>query len=152
MSRTIPTFVLGFLVLLAADEALSAPAPSLADRRDAFRQALEQAERGKLAAPPRSLVDHPLAAYLELARLRHKPEALTAKQVSTFVARHADSPVSDLLQRVWWDELARRQDWPGWLAADVPLDDDEPETLARAMGEALTVVAADIGAWLDASR
>lgn len=36
--------------------------------------------------------------------------------------------------------------------ARVPLDDDEPETLARAMGEALTVVAADIGAWLDASR
>ncbi|MCB1554680.1 MAG: transglycosylase SLT domain-containing protein [Xanthomonadales bacterium] len=134
MSRTIPTFVLGFLVLLAADEALSAPAPSLADRRDAFRQALEQAERGKLAAPPRSLVDHPLAAYLELARLRHKPEALTAKQVSTFVARHADSPVSDLLQRVWWDELARRQDWPGWLAADVPLDDDERRCVqARAL-------------------
>lgn len=124
MSRTMPSLVLALLLALSAREIVCAPAQSLADRRADFRQALEQAERGRLAAPPRSLVDHPLAAYLELARLRHKPETLTTKQVEAFVTQHAGSPVGELLLRTWWDELARRKDWPGWIKADVPLDDD----------------------------
>lgn len=116
--------VLACLLMGTGCVGASAGADPLAARRDAFRQALEQADRGKLSAAPRSLSDHPLAAYLQLARYRQQPGQLTPERVRDFRAEHARQPAVELLDIVWRDELARRGDWPRWLVEDIALDDD----------------------------
>jgi soluble lytic murein transglycosylase len=116
--------VLAWLIIGTGCIGAGAHADPLEARRDAFRQALEQADRGKLSAAPRSLADHPLAAYLQLARYRQQPALLTPERVRAFRAEHAGQPVVELLDAVWRDELARRGDWPQWLVEDIALDTD----------------------------
>lgn len=116
--------VLAWMLIGSGCIGTCALADPLEARRDAFRQALEQADRGKLAAAPRSLADHPLAAYLQLARYRQQPALLTPERVRDFRAEHPRQPVVELLEAVWRDELARRGDWPQWLVEDVVLDND----------------------------
>ncbi len=106
------------LPVLAADEA---------DRRAAFRSALDAASRPpagdwkKLA----SRVDpaYPLYPYIELAALRQQMRSLERAEVESFLARWPDSlPAADL-REAYLRELARRTDWRGFHALYQPGED-----------------------------
>lgn len=86
-------------------------------RRAEFRQALQEIEHGSRSlARHRSLADHPLAAYLELADLRRRIGQLESADFEAFARRHGGQPVVELLRESWLPELARRQDWDGLRA------------------------------------
>jgi soluble lytic murein transglycosylase len=101
-------------------------AASLADRRGAFRAALETAERGppseyaKAAAP---FGDHPLAVYLEYAHLRRQLDRATPATVDSFLRRRADTPLATPLREAWLHALIRRKEWSVYRTFYVAHDD-----------------------------
>jgi soluble lytic murein transglycosylase len=101
-------------------------AASLADRRAAFRTALDTAERGpptdyaKAAAP---FGDHPLAAYLEYAHLRLQLDRARPASVAAFLTRHADTPLALPLRDAWLHALIRRKEWSVFRTFYVERDD-----------------------------
>lgn len=104
----------------------AADAASLADRRGAFRAALEVAERGppadfaKAAAP---FADHPLAPYLEYAHLRRQLDRAAPATIRSFLERHHDTPLAMPLREAWLHALIRRKDWSTFEAFYVERDD-----------------------------
>lgn len=94
--------------------------PPLDDRRADFRAALEQAERGPTARFDRvraALADHPLNIWLDYAVLRGQLDDASRDRIEPFLRRHAGEPAAELLRPAWLGTMAKRQDWPGFLAA-----------------------------------
>jgi soluble lytic murein transglycosylase len=127
MSKDAPrrhVFSRWLLVLAALLPGLGGPrAQDAGDaRRDAFRQAYAAARQGgdgwrALAA---NLADYPLYPYLEAAALSHDLRQLDRAAVESYLRRYPGLiPASDL-RRDFLLELARRQDWTGFLALYQP--------------------------------
>lgn len=114
------------LLLIASLGATQLSAASLPDRRSELRQALSSVEQGQhLPAPQRrALLSHPLFDYVEYAELRRDLKQLDAAAVAGFVGRHPGHPLLPRMQEAWLQELARRQDWPGVLAAATAASSD----------------------------
>lgn len=115
------------LIVLAAATALClsvrAHAQSLEAQRPAFRTALANAEAGRLEpASSAALARHPLSGWLEFAALRHDPDVVTSAQARDFLRRHDGQAVAAQFRTLWLAALARRQDWPTFLAAWQPTD------------------------------
>ncbi len=90
-------------------------------QRPRMRSALEQAEAGRFdAAAATSLAAHPLYAWVEYADLRRRIETVPAAQALAFLRRHDGQAVAEVLRAAWLPALARRQDWPNFLAAWQP--------------------------------
>jgi soluble lytic murein transglycosylase len=107
---------------LIAIIALSA-APLHAADTPTIRTALEAAESGKFdAAQYASLQSDPVWPWVEYAALNHDIQTLTIAQAQDFLQRRQDLPVADLFRSQWLTELARRKDWPNFLAAWQPRD------------------------------
>lgn len=105
--------------LWAASVACAAPAAPLEAQRPLLRQALAAAERGQDAEYRRlaaRLDGHPLLPWLELARLSHDLDQADAAEIARFLDGNAGTPAADRLRRLWLHHLARRQDWPRFLA------------------------------------
>ncbi len=83
------------------------------------RAALEAAERGEqeAAALP---ADHPLAGWVEYARLRRDIDTLSSDTGQRFLARHRGQTVAAAFREQWLAALARREDWPAFRAAWSP--------------------------------
>lgn len=115
-----------FIVLVALAGLCSAPAlhaQSLDAQRPAMRDALTAAEAGRFdAAASASLVRHPLYGWLELAALRRDTDAITNAQAQAFLTRYDGQAVATQFRNLWLAALARRQDWPTFLAAWKPTD------------------------------
>ncbi len=123
-SRPAAVHLLGWLTvawlsILAAPAAAAAASTS---QRDAFRQAYAAAQLGgdSWRALASGLRDYPLYAYLPAAALEHDLRQLDLPTVQAYLAKYPDTlPASDL-RRHFLNELARRQDWPGFLALYQP--------------------------------
>ncbi|WEN15276.1 transglycosylase SLT domain-containing protein [Rhodanobacter sp. AS-Z3] len=121
-SRRLPLFrlALASVWLLAGSTAL-ATTPDAAQRA-AFKQAYAAAQQGGdgWQALAKNLHDYPLYPYLLAAALQHDIEQADRTRVEAYLAQYPDwIPASDL-RRAFLQELARRQDWSGFLAMYQP--------------------------------
>jgi len=73
--------------------------------------ALEANARAHFASFRLALSGHPLAPYLDYARLREDIDRVPAEAVTRLVERHGDLAVTPRLRVAWLRELARRGDW-----------------------------------------
>ncbi len=114
---------LAIVLVAAAGLCTGARAQSLEPQRAQVRAALEAAEAGRFdAAQAAALAGHPLYGWIEFATLRRTPDTIGTAQAQAFLKRYEGQPVADSLRAVWLPALARRQDWPGFLAAWKPTD------------------------------
>jgi soluble lytic murein transglycosylase len=115
------------LIAIVALSGMAGPAlvqPSTVDApRPQLRAALEAAESGKFnAAQYASLQTDPLWPWVEYAALNHDIQTLGNAQAQDFLQRRQGQPVADLFRSQWLGELARRKDWPNFLATWQPRD------------------------------
>lgn len=93
----------------------------------ALRAAFESAARGSLdAATLSSHASHPLAGWLEYAALRRDFTTLPPERGAAFIAKYRarDPAVADAFRSEWLAALAKRGEWPAFLAAwDHGIDD-----------------------------
>ncbi|WP_426662159.1 transglycosylase SLT domain-containing protein [Rhodanobacter aciditrophus] len=110
------TLLLGCCALFATS-GVPAATPTVAQRA-AFRQAWAAAQQGgdgwrALAA---RLRDYPLYPYLPAAALEHDIREVDLATVQAYLAKYPDLIPAQDLRRDFLRELARRQDWSGFLA------------------------------------
>lgn len=87
----------------------------------AFRAALAALDAGHLerfAALSAPLHDDILYPYLRYAYLKREIAQATRPVIDAFLRAHARLPISESLRQDWLLELARRGDWPTFLAED----------------------------------
>lgn len=99
--------------------ASAATAASTAAQRAAFKQAYATAQQqggNAWRAQAQGLHDYVLYPYLEAAALRHDLATLDLARVQGYLAAHPSLLPADDLRRAFLGELARRQDWTGFLA------------------------------------
>jgi len=146
-------------ILLSAGAGLAlAYARGLDAQRPQLRAALEAAESGRFdAARYAGLQSHPVWPWIEYAALSHDIATLSDAQAWDFLQRRQDLPVAGLFRGQWLAELARRQDWPAFLATwqpreNVALRCDELQA-RRATGNADAQWTADAQAiWLSSGK
>ncbi|MCF7222148.1 transglycosylase SLT domain-containing protein [Marilutibacter chinensis] len=79
--------------------------------------AIEAAEAGRFRAVEfRDLANHPLFAWIEYASLRRGLDGLPTARARDFLERHAGTPAAETFRHAWLIQLARREDWNGFLA------------------------------------
>ncbi|BFI97372.1 MAG: transglycosylase SLT domain-containing protein [Rhodanobacter sp.] len=107
--------------LLAAFGACAAT-PALDAQRAAFRQAWAAARQGGDGwhAWDAQLHGYPLYPYLPAAALEHDIQQVDLPTVQAYLARYPDLIPAQDLRRDFLLELARRQDWNGFLALYQP--------------------------------
>ena len=96
----------------------------------ALRTAFEAAARGTLdASALSSHATHPLAGWLEYAALRRDFTTLPAERGGAFIAKYRDRDpaVAETFRKEWLAALARRQEWPAFLALWDHGKDDESD-------------------------
>ncbi|MBU6248859.1 MAG: transglycosylase SLT domain-containing protein [Xanthomonadaceae bacterium] len=105
------------VLLLAAAGRVDAAAGTDA-RRAAFRQAYATAQQGGDAwrAQAAGLKDYVLYPYLEAASLEHDLPQIDLPRVQDFLKRYPGLIPAEDLRRDFLAELARRQDWTGFMA------------------------------------
>ena len=112
-------------ILLAAAFGLllasGADAQSLDAQRPQIKAALAAAESGRFnAGDYPGIASHPLYGWVELATLKRDIDTLSTSQAQSFHKRYDGQAVADNLRAAWLPALARRQDWPTFLAAWKP--------------------------------
>ncbi|HEY0661337.1 MAG TPA: transglycosylase SLT domain-containing protein [Lysobacter sp.] len=86
------------------------------------RLAIEAAERGQFdASQYADLTRHPLYGWIEYASLRRNIDTLPNPQAQAFLARYNGQAVAEAFREIWLAAVARREDWPAFLAAWKPL-------------------------------
>ena len=99
--------------------AVAATAAATDAQRAAFKQAYATAQQqggDAWRAQAQGLRDYVLYPYLEAAALRHDLSTLDLARVQGYLAAHPGLLPADDLRRAFLGELARRQDWTGFLA------------------------------------
>ena len=115
--RPILLLLLTFLAVLGgagANEGDSAPSLS------AYMAALRHLDANQLQrfhALAERLEAFPLYPYLRYAELRHRLKSVAPAEVKSYLERYPALPVTPLLRTTWLRELARRHDWPTFLAS-----------------------------------
>ncbi len=109
---------LAVLILLLAVAGGSDAAPNADAEREAFRQAYATAQLGGDAwrAQARGLQQYVLYPYLEAASLEHDLQQIDTARVQDYLKRYPGLIPADDLHRAFLGELARRQDWPDFMA------------------------------------
>jgi soluble lytic murein transglycosylase len=121
MIRIPPVIVLAALAGLCI--APVSRAQSLDTQRPVVRDALAAAEAGRLdGAMSSALVRHPLYSWVEFASLRRQIDAVSTPQAQAFLKRHEGQAVAEQFRSLWLAALARRQEWPTFLAAWKPTE------------------------------
>ena len=116
--RRRPFRLLALLALCLPLTGPAADAPATLQQRAAFRQAWAAAQQGGEGwrAWDAQLAGYPIYPYLEAAALTHDLRQLDRARVEDYLRRYPDLiPAADL-RRDFLLELARRQDWDGFLA------------------------------------
>jgi len=115
----VPFSLLIFLaaLVLGCATAQGQPAPLSDSQRLAMRNALDQAQRGPFELSSASaLRNHPLYGWLEYSVLRRNIDSLSTARAQAFIQRYQGQVVADALINDWLPALARKQDWPTFLA------------------------------------
>lgn len=123
--------ILALLTFPAAAQKLDAQRPMV-------RAALEAAERGSFdAAQFPGIASHPLYGWVEYAGMARDWASVSDAQAQAFLKRYAGQPVAETFRSGWLGELAKREDWPDFLAAWQPRESATlrcAELSARAAG------------------
>lgn len=117
LMRCLAGIAIVVLALVRSTSASAVAAPTDAQRA-AFRQAyaIAQQQGGDAwRAQAQELRDYVLYPYLEAAALEHDLAALDLAHVQAYLSRHPGLIPADDLRRAFLGELARRQDWAGFL-------------------------------------
>ncbi|HET9835227.1 MAG TPA: lytic murein transglycosylase, partial [Rhodanobacteraceae bacterium] len=105
-------FLLLFVPLLA-----HAQPSTLQHQREAFRAAYAAASGGQdWRTLAKGLEDYPLFPYLEAAALEHDLAHADRAQIAAYLARYPDLIPAQDLRRAELTELAKQQDWNGFLS------------------------------------
>lgn len=125
--------LLGGLAL--ASLAATAGAADRGHQREQFRQGLEAARQGRpWKAYAASLADYPLLPWLEQAALLRRLDQLDRGEVDAFLQRWPGSLAASDLRGAFLRELARRQQWPEFLALyDANRDGGSRELVCHAL-------------------
>lgn len=118
LTRCLAGMALVVLALVRTTSAAAAAAPTDAQRA-AFKQAYATAQQqggDAWRAQAHGLRDYVLYPYLEAAALRHDLATLELARVQGYLTRYPALIPADDLRRAFLGELARRQDWTGFLA------------------------------------
>jgi soluble lytic murein transglycosylase len=107
----------GLAAMLACLPAVASPAMPPADAQ--VRSALQAAEAGQ-DYDAASIATSPIAGWVEYASLRRNIDALPPQRGQDFLARYRGQAVAEAFREIWLAALARRQDWPDFLAAWSP--------------------------------
>ena len=103
------------LLLLAVLAVLAMAAPG-----DAQVQAALQAAEAGQDYDAAAIAASPVAGWVEYASLRRNIDTLPPQRGQDFLARYRGQAVAEAFRQVWLPALARRQDWPDFLAAWSP--------------------------------
>lgn len=103
------------LLLLAVLAVPAAAAPG-----DAQVQAALQAAEAGQDYDAAAIAASPVAGWVEYASLRRNIDTLPPQRGQDFLARYRGQAVAEAFRQVWLPALARRQDWPDFLAAWSP--------------------------------
>lgn len=120
--RRIPLIVLALAgTCLSTTPVARAVTPDTVQRA-AFRQAYAAAQRGgdDWRALASKLDDYPLYPYLPAAALQHDIRQADRASVESYLAKYPGWIPAVDLRRAFLQELARRQDWSGFLALYQP--------------------------------
>ena len=101
----------------------SGPAPAAGPADAEVRAALQAAEAGQ-DYDAAAIAASPVAGWVEYASLRRDIDALAPPRGQDFLARYRGHAVADAFREAWLAALARRQDWPDFLAAWSPAIQD----------------------------
>ncbi|HEX5304506.1 MAG TPA: transglycosylase SLT domain-containing protein [Dyella sp.] len=107
------------IMALALVYSASAASASASDaQRVAFKQAYATAQQGGDAwrAQAQGLRDYVLYPYLEGVALQHDVATLDTARVQDYLTRYPGLIPAEDLRRAYLGELAKRQDWTGFLA------------------------------------
>ncbi|MGV8943903.1 transglycosylase SLT domain-containing protein [Thermomonas sp.] len=95
----------------------AAPKTQLAMPDAGLRAAFEAAARGQLDDASRArYATQPLAGWLEYTALRRDFDSLPVARGAAFLVKYRDQPVAATFRNEWLAALAKRQDWPTFLA------------------------------------
>ncbi len=114
-----PTQITVLLLCLSLLAGNALAAADLERQRDRFRQAEQALEQGDIPSFRRlrkQLEGYPIAAYLDLDAFRQRLDEAQSAEVRRFLDEHKDYPFRYRLLGAWLDVLAKREDWPGYLA------------------------------------
>jgi len=116
--RLVPRLAALTLLLLAAGAGDAAPTPGADAEREAFKQAYATAQQGGDAwrAQAKGLEHYVLFPYLEAASLEHDLQQIDTARVQDYLKRYPNLIPADDLRRAFLGELARRADWPDFMA------------------------------------
>ena len=119
------------LASLLAPPHVCAAAGGVAANRQAFLAAAASlaAEPSAFDAQRRQLAGYVLAPYLDYARLRRNLSTLDPGAARRFLDSEATTQLGNQFRREYLAELARRGDWPGFLAFDTA--DADSTTILR---------------------
>ncbi|OZB61616.1 MAG: lytic murein transglycosylase [Lysobacterales bacterium 14-68-21] len=113
--RIVPRLAALAVLLVAAGTGDAAPNTDV--EREAFKQAYATAQQGGEAwrAQAAGLRDYALYPYLEAASLEHDLPQLDVARVQDYLKRYPGLIPAEDLRRAFLAELARRQDWTGFM-------------------------------------
>lgn len=118
LTRCLAGMAIAVLALVHGASAAATTAPTDAQRA-AFKQAYATAQQqggDAWRGQAQGLRDYVLYPYLEAAALRHDLATLDLARVQSYLTRYPAMIPADDLRRAFLGELARRQDWSGFLA------------------------------------
>jgi soluble lytic murein transglycosylase len=109
-------------MLVSTVTAQPADTAALSSQRAAFKQAYAAASQGgdSWRALATGLRNYPLYPYLQAAALEHDIQLIDRPAVEAYLRQYPDLIPADDLRRHFLQELARRQDWPNFLAMYQP--------------------------------
>lgn len=118
LTRCLAGLAMVVLTLVRSTSATAADTPTDAQRA-AFEQAYATAQQqggDAWRAQAQGLRHYVLYPYLEAAALEHDLATLDLARVQAYLSRHPGLIPAEDLRRAFLGELARRQDWAGFLA------------------------------------
>ena len=111
-------WLVAFVWVCCAHVARADTAVPIAQQRQLYIQALEDADAGRIdafRAAMSQLVDYPLYPYLVYQDHRRRLEQLSGDDVIAFGERWSDSPLAGRLFQDWLDDLSDRSAWPQFI-------------------------------------
>lgn len=114
--RPILLLLLTFLAVLGSAEANENDSASPLSMYKAALRHLDANQPQRFHALAERLEAFPLYPYLRYAELRHRLKSVAPAEMKSFLERYPALPVTPLLRTAWLRELARRHDWPAFLA------------------------------------
>lgn len=116
----IQTLLLLVLSFLATPSSAGAQEPGTTGPLALYQTALNSLEADRyqrFAELASRLRAFPLYPYLRYAEIQHRLESVSPSTVTSYIEHYPELPVTPVLRNAWLRELARRQDWPEFLAS-----------------------------------